>query len=351
MGSRSCRRVSLRAFTLIEAVLAIATVTLGVAITLPILTNARRTSQLVLSMSNVRQQVLAANAYRNDYQGLLPTPIAAWGEGSARLEQRGRGFAAIATAGHTHAGKNVAARYARTNSGYDIPAGNRTLSAYFQTDLDLNRDTVSDNDRNFEIPVCRSPADRGSPFRDAGGAPGLGQPEEDRTISTYNQVGTSYLNNQWWYRGLAWRLGSRGEPAFPPLPGSPLAESNSPPTLGYFRYLGRLAGSVARSRLDQTGFQASKFVFVSDKTSYQFQWNTPAAFGSPEARAYQDWISEFGDRNKSVMGFLDGSMRYEELWTPRGVYPLGFAATVPNSTDAQSRVRSLFAPDYTFLLP
>ncbi|MFN8744725.1 MAG: type II secretion system protein [Phycisphaerales bacterium] len=351
MGSRSCRRMSLRAFTLIEAVLAIATVTLGVAITLPILTNARRTSQLVLSMSNVRQQVLATNAYRNDYQGLLPTPIAAWGAGPYQLESRGRGFGNIATAGHTHAGKNVAARYARSNPSFDIPAGNRTLSAYFQTDLDLNRDTVSDNDRNFEIPVCRSPADRGSPYRDGGGAPGLGRPEEDRTISTYNQVGTSYLNNQWWFRGLASRLGSQGEPAFPPLPGSPFWEANSPPFLAYFRYLGRLGGSVARSRLEQPGFQASKFVFISDKTSYQFQWNTPGAFAPPAARLYQNWISEFGDRNKSVMGFLDGSMRYQELWTPRGVYPAGFVATIPNSLDAFSDVRSHIAPDYTFLLP
>lgn len=349
MRSISCRRGSLRAFTLIEAVLAIATVTLGVAITLPIMANARRTSQLVLSMSNVRQQVLATNAYRNDYQGLLPTPIAAWGEGLYRLEPRGRGFASFAAIGHSHAGKNAAARYARYRPQFDIPAGNRTLSAYFQTDLDLNRDTVSDNDRNFEIPVCRSPADRGTPFRDGGGAPGLGEPEEDRTISTYNQVGTSYLNNLWWFRELDLRIPQVSAPNV--AGGEAQFGGGSMPTPGSFRYLGRLAGSVARSRLEQTGFQASKFVFISDKTSFQFQWNTPGAFDPPSSRLYQNWISEFGDRNKSVMGFLDGSMRYEELWTPRGVYPAGFHATIPNNRDAYRSVRSYFAPDYTFLLP
>ncbi|MFO0081706.1 MAG: hypothetical protein ACK55O_03715, partial [Phycisphaerales bacterium] len=93
------------------------------------------------------------------------------------------------------------------------------------------------------------------------------------------------------------------------------------------------------------------FVFISDKTSYQLQWYTPGAFAPPAARLYQNWISEFGDRNKSVMGFLDGSMRYQELWTPRGVYPAGFVATIPNSLDAFSDVRSHIAPDYTFLLP
>lgn len=340
-------------FTLIELLVVIAIIALLVAILLPALNNARKTARLALSLSNVRSQSAAAGGYRTDFQGQLPFPIAAWGNGVFRFDRTGKGFANTATAGHSHAGKNVSARYAATNPGFDIPAGNRTLSTYLSTDINLNREFVTVSDRTIEVQICRSPADRGSPFRDASSPPGLGQPAEDRTTSTYDQVGTSYLNNQWWYRMLATRVGPGG--SFPHLPTANPAEApvtNDPSTSGgQFVYLGRLAREVAPRRIDSAGFQPSRFVYVSDKTAFQFQWNTPNAFNPPAADPYQNWPSEFGDLNKSVMGFLDGSAKYQELWTPRGIYPAGFLAAQPASTDGAFAVRSYFAPDYTFLLP
>ncbi len=339
-------------FTLIELLVVIAIIALLVAILLPALNNARKTARLALSLSNVRSQSAAASGYRTDFNGQLPFPIAAWGNGTFQFDRNGKRFANLVTAGFSHAGKNVSSRFASANAGADIPAGNRTLSTYLSTDVNLNRDSVTVSDRNIEVPICRSPADRGSPFRDASSPAGLGQPAEDRTTSTYDQVGTSYLNNQWWYRGLTNRVGPTGQPLFPALPGAvPAEDSVNPQSAGYFVYMGRLAREVAPRRIDSAAFQPSKFVFATDKTAYQFQWNTPGAFLPPEAVHYQNWPSEFGDLNKSVMGFLDGSARYQELWTPRGVYPAGFAAAQPPSTDSQAQVRSYFAPEYTFLLP
>lgn len=338
-------------FTLIELLVVIAIIALLVAILLPALNNARKTARLALSLSNVRSQSAAASGYRTDFQGQLPFPIAAWGNGVFRFDRTGKGFANTATAGHSHAGKNVSARYAATNPGFDIPAGNRTLSTYLSTDVSLNSNIVTVSDRSIEIGICRSPADRGSPFRDASSPPGLGQPAEDRTTSTYDQVGTSYLNNQWWYRIMAQRITATGQQVFPFIADPSFPESNSPPDGSFFRYIGRLAREVAPRRIDSAAFQPSRFVFATDKTAFQFQWNTPNAFDPPAAAPFQNWPSEFGDLNKSVMGFLDGSAKYQELWTPRGVYPAGFAEAQPPSTDIQARARSYFAPEYTFLLP
>ncbi len=337
-------------FTLIELLVVIAIVALLVAILLPALGNARRTARLTLSLANARSQVTATANYRNDYRGQLPFPLAAWGGGSFRFERNERGFANVANAAWTHAGKNNAARQAAFDPGFDVPAGNRTLSAYLVTEVNLNRDSVTANDRRLEIPICRSPADRGSPFRDASTPAGVGFPAEDRTISTYDAVGTSYLNNQWWYRTLANRVPSVASPFLgADLPEAPFTGGGSMSD-GATRYLGRLAREVAVRRMESANFQASKFVFITDKTSFQFQWNAPGGTEAPSAN-YSDWLSEFGDRNKSVMGFLDGSVKYQELWTVRGQYPAGFLATQPVTSDPVLPVRSVFSPEYTFLLP
>ncbi|MFO0082658.1 MAG: type II secretion system protein [Phycisphaerales bacterium] len=345
------RPAHFRGFTLIELLVVIAIIALLVAILLPALSSARRAARLTLSLANVRSQVSATANYRNDYRGQLPFPLAAWGNGGFRFEKGGRGFANITTPAGSHAGKTTAARQAAFDPDFDIPAGNRTLSAYISTEVNLNREFVTVADRNIEIPICRSPADRGSPFRDASSPTSVRFPEEDRTISTYNAVGTSYLNNQWWYRTLANRTPSVANPfTSAELPEAPFSGGGSMSD-GSTRFLGRLAREVAVRRMESAGFQASRFVVVTDKTAFQYQWNTPGASDGTSATPYSDWLSEFSDRNKSAMGFLDGSVRYQELWAPRGQYPAGFLATQPVTSDIYLQVRGVYAPDYTFLLP
>jgi prepilin-type N-terminal cleavage/methylation domain-containing protein len=335
--------------TLIEMLLVVAIIALLMTIALPALGSSRNSSRLMLSSSNLRQQVLAANAYRSDSKGLLPQPIAAWGEGTLTLDGRTRGFANLANAAFSQTGRNASARFAASNPSLDIPAGARSLTAYIFADMPLNRDVVSEPDRQIDLPAFRSPADRGSPFRDAASPEQGQQPTVDPTTSMFDHVGTSYMNNQWWYRALALRSSPFfGNTVGPLLPGESTSSSAGE---SYLRLLARLSGTIARRRMDTPGFQDSRFVFMTDKTAFQFQWNTPGAFPAPEMPPYQNWTSEFGDLNKSVMGFLDGSVRYQSLWTPRGVYPAGFVASQPSSSDTVALVRSIYAPDYTFLLP
>lgn len=325
-GSRFVRR---QAFTLIELLVVIAIIALLVAILLPALNNARRTARLTLSLANARSQVVAANAYRADFKQRLPNPVAT-------------SATAIATAAWTHAGKNLSLRMAQNDPAFDIPAGRRSLSSYLVQDQTLNFNTATLAERNIEVPICRSPGDNSSPFQD--GTPGQPAfPLEDRTISTYNHVGTSYLNNQWWYRELGWRV---------PNLSLPRAGEGSLPNPNVF-YMQRMANEVAVNRMESAGFQPSRFVFVHDKTAFQFTWNDGVSNGSgPNATGFQNWKSEFNDLNKSVMGYLDGSARYTELWTPRGIYPAGWAAAnIPNNTDSFRLVRSYIAPEYTMLIP
>mgnify|MGYP002783716110 CR=1 FL=1 len=317
------------AFTLIELLVVIAIIALLVAILLPALNNARRAARLTLSLANARSQVVATNNYRSDNKNRLPNPIA-------------QSATHIVTNAWTHAGKNVSARMAQFSPPEDIPAGRRVLSVYLTTDQVLNFNTATIAERSIEVPICRSPGDRSSPFQD--GTPGQPAfPGEDRTISTYDHVGTSYLNNQWWYREFTWRI-----PALAP-PGAGEGTPSSP-TL---RYLERVAGAPASARMESAAFQPSRFVFIHDKTSFQFAWNDGVSNGGgPNAPGFQNWKSEFNDLNKSVMGYLDGSARYTELWTPRGVYPAGWAAAnIPNNTDQFRLVRSYVAPEYSMLLP
>ncbi len=314
-----------RGFTLIELLVVIAIIALLIAILLPALTAARKAAQQNLSLANMRSIAQAMIQYTNENrQNLVPPPFA---QVTPTLRS---------TSMWSHGGKNNDRRWV-TGDHTDTPAGSRALN-YALTDRNVRLNTspppVSDADRQLELRMWESPADRGTIFRGPANDNSAGAfPRLDPRWSSYNDVGTSYLNNQFWYRELLTRL---------PRPGDPTEATD-------YRMI--QAAWVHGSRSLVSGRQsASQFAYITDKTAAQFHWNDTVNTGndalSPTLGPWMNWTSEFGDRNRSMMAFMDGSARYTELvrmW-------VNFPNPSPYAPTWDARRRGLMGPDYSFLI-
>lgn len=306
-----------RAFTLIELLVVVAIVSLLIGLLLPALASARSGARRAASTANISQQVKAAATLREDARGSLPRPFAAWGPALAEplilTQPDGRrvfnpAAANLARSMWSHAG--VTPRLACNSPSLDIPDGARQLNAYILGDDTRLLSTASPptpGDRVREFPVFRSPADGGCIFTpgDLRFLPGSGPLAAYRSQtgnSAYELLGTSYLQAQWWFL--------LSQPGIP-QPSAALGEAV--PGTGIFLYWDRLAQFFGR-RLDGAGGEPSSFAFLSDQTAVQYLWSSPPngqpADPAPTAGSY---VSEFGDRDRSVMGFMDGSARYQEI--------------------------------------
>jgi hypothetical protein len=161
----------------------------------------------------------------------------------------------------------------------DIPTAYATSSS--GATWNFNPGTPSDRDREaLQLTVFRSPGDRQSCQRNF--------PTPDATMSSYDDVGTSYhINMKWW-----------DQPDLPGTPGS-----------GGSLYTARYNEGVRRIRLASEFDPTGKFVWIHDQTA------DVVANISTTGRA----MGEFGEFNKSVHAYLDGRAQYN-LMKPGYLY-------------------------------
>lgn len=243
-----------RAFTLVELLVVIAIIALLVSILLPALKNARRVAKLNQSLGNLRQIAIASDSYRTENKGIPAiAPI-----------QQGR-----VPATWSFGGKNCQGT-PWINGFYDFPANTRPLNSYVQPDVNFERgNPTTANRASIELPVFRSPGDTASYQRGA-------FPTASPQISCYDDVGSSYHYNGRWY-------------ALVPT-------TSAANWANYNMRLGKAFGKM----MDLPVVNTARFVMFHDQAA-------DVVSNDPSMR---NWITEFGDRNKSVMAFLDGHIDY-----------------------------------------
>jgi prepilin-type N-terminal cleavage/methylation domain-containing protein len=243
-----------RAFTLVELLVVIAIIGVLVSILLPALKNARRTAKLTQSLTNIKNITIAQETYRTDHKGWVPYMI-----------PQGK-----VAATWSFAGKNCDAWWASNFSGfYDFPAITRPANQYIMHDIAFEPINATNRDA-IQMPVLRSPGDIYTVQRT------YPNPTPNYAVPCYSDVGTSYHYNGRWYSLL---------------PSTSAAE--------WSRYSYRISRAFGKT-LNTPEVNSSKFVLFHDQ----------AADLVSNDGLMRNWITEFGDRNKCVMSFVDGHADY-----------------------------------------
>jgi type II secretory pathway pseudopilin PulG len=274
---------------LIELLVVIA---LLIGILLPALSKARNASRITISLNNVRQIMLGFSTYRSENKDQIPMYGTGYYEG------------AITGGWDTwnYGGKNCDV-YWQTYAGgvFDDPAFYRRLNAYLYSGLTLERPTghidvgqgssptgTPQPERKYwnltrgtltpaqrtslEMPAYRSPGDKTTRQRN--------WPQETPGVSSYDDVGTSYHTNmKWWDQNTI---------------------------TGNFTQ--RYDQGVRRIRLASEFDPTNKFVWIHDQTA-----DVVANNGTGPIPGRPQFMGEFGEKNKSVMGFLDARAEYNKM--------------------------------------
>jgi len=253
------------AFTLIELLVVIAIIALLVGILLPSLNKARSAARLGVSLSNVRQINVANQGYRNDFKDTIPSPFY------------------TSTSGQTgiciwaYGGKYASARWAPLTYA-DVPPGARQLNSYVYPNNVLDRVVNAAARETIQLAAFKSPGDRATYYDPAATGNSV---NGDPRRTGYDDIGTSYPMNIYFWRT-----------AFAPGAGNSLAANQEA-----FRWGVR--------KLNSGTTDSSKLVLFADQTSY--------AVISDDDPIPNKRLGEFGDVNRSVMGFLDGHADYIPL--------------------------------------
>ncbi|MEO1008406.1 MAG: prepilin-type N-terminal cleavage/methylation domain-containing protein [Planctomycetota bacterium] len=252
-------------FTLIELLVVIAIIALLIGILLPALGRARQMGWQSVSLSNTRQINIAQTQYVVDHDELP-------------FKESYRGASRGGWCTWSFGGKNNNDYWRTRSSGlFDEAAFGRPLNPYVHGDIELLRPDGWQDDPYREAPPSDNYRERLQleAFRSPGDKVTYQQqwPRPTNSLSSYEDVGTSYHTNMKWFDYMREQTGGDFWAAF--------------------------EQGTARLRL-ASGFNPSKFVWIHDETA-----DIVANDSSGEGI-----IGEFGDRNKSVMAFMDGHSEY-----------------------------------------
>lgn len=249
-------------------------IALLMALLLPVLGAARRDAQLIQSLSNLKQIGTASTAYQTDNDQRLPiTPVEKWP------------FVAICT--WTYGGKFSDSYWARLNNGlYDIAPNSRPLNDYiypgqlhpkvngYKDQFGYTRPRyASERAPDLDLPVFKSPRDIATMQRD--------WPNPTQSISSYDDVGTSYHYNAKWHFQLK-DLNSYDYPTQETIK------------------------DAQRKWQRQVGFQPSRFVVYHDQVA-------DAIRGGGTSQGAEVVDGDFGYENHSAMVFFDAHASLEEV--------------------------------------
>ncbi len=177
-----------RAFTLVELLVVIAIIALLIGVLVPALGRARGAARLALSMSNMRQLTIAAVNYSQQNKDDWPViPL---------HDPKVVGPNVVEFNSWNWGGKTSDDYWLSHGPINYIPIAKRVLNRWVYPDLDLVDVGKGKNKKRMELEIFRCPSDAGTYQRGFWAE----DPVRDTSISSYDDVGTSYhLNVKWWY--------------------------------------------------------------------------------------------------------------------------------------------------------
>ncbi|MGQ0628202.1 MAG: type II secretion system protein [Phycisphaerales bacterium] len=277
-----------RGFTLIELLVVIAIIALLVAILLPALAKARVAAKITKSLSNIRQVCVAGTQYQTENEGFMPLFLSFERDTAAQRIYRNTPWSDPTFEGFcswAFGGKNCNAYWA--GRSFDFEAADRPLNQYLgdQTWLGPARPILmgaTNSERTTgELEVLHDPSDSVTYQRDWNEA--LNPPPVNRSISSYDDVGTSYQYQAKWFDQLYTRL-----PQFPQ---------------GAQGFVKAFYFGCHRIKAGDT-YIPSRLVWINDQYADVIVNNRNANLRLRNG---------FGDINKSVLGFMDGHAAYANV--------------------------------------